>query len=228
MGYLPIFLDLTGRRCLIVGGGEVAERKVRALLEADARIRVVSPLLTSELRRMAAAGSIEYREREWQPQDLEDCALVFAATDDARLHEAIAAEARSRGIPINVADEPGLCDFIMPAIVRRGDVQIAVSTSGASPALASRIRRDLEAIFGEEYAMVAQILRAVRSYLLEHQRDAAARARVLRGLAHSDLAERVREADWIAVNNLLQDHVGAGLDRLGIRPRELSEHSRIA
>ncbi len=222
MGYLPIFVSVSGRRCVIVGGGEVAERKVRALLDAGAEVRVVSPALTPGLDHLAATRAIEHRARRWQSGDLDDCVLAFAATDDPQLHRAIAAEARSLKIPINVADEPDLCDFIAPSVVRRGELQIAISTSGASPALAARIRRDLEAILGPEYEAVAQILRAARSYLRAHESDAYERARTLQAIAFSAIAEMVRDNDWPGVDRLLREHLGAGLEGLGIRAREIS------
>jgi len=216
MGYLPIFVSLQGRRCVVIGGGEVAERKVATLLDAGACVCVISPTLTSGLRQLSSRGAFEHLARAWQPGDIADFALAFAATDDPGAHRAIAAEAREAGIPINVADEPDLCDFITPSIVRRGDLQIAISTAGASPALASRIRRDLEAIIGPEYETITAILRAARSYLRETNRDARERARILQAIAFSDIAERVREASWESIDRLLMEHLGAGLDRLGI------------
>ncbi len=222
MGHLPIFMNLKGRRCVVIGGGEVAERKVLALLEAGAQVRVVSPRLEPGLRQLKKANVIEYHARRWEPGDLEGFAIAFAATDDAAAHRAIAAEARALGALLNVADEPELCDFIVPSVVRRGDLQIAISTSGASPALASRIRRDLEEIFGPEYEVVARILRSARSYLRETERDAKARARLAQAIAFSDLAIYVRDGDWPRVDSLLIAYLGVGLARLGLKPEELS------
>jgi precorrin-2 dehydrogenase/sirohydrochlorin ferrochelatase len=216
MGYLPIFLNLEGRRCLVVGGGEVAERKVTALLDAGAQVRLVSPALTPVLRQLSASGSVEYLPRAWEPGDLSECVLAFAATDDRELHCAIAAEARALGVPLNVADEPDLCDFISPSVVRRGDLQIAISTSGASPALASRMRRDLEAMVGAEYETVTSIMRAVRLHLQAHERDPRERARILQAIARSEIASLVREEDWAGLDSLLRTHLRLGLDRLGI------------
>jgi len=222
MGHLPIFLNLKGRRCVVIGGGEVAERKVLMLLEAGAQVRVVSPHLGPGLRQLKEANVMEYRARPWEPGDLKGFAIAFAATDDSGVHRAIAAEARSLGVLLNVADEPELCDFIAPSVVRRGDLQIAISTSGASPALASRIRRDLEEIFGPEYEAVTRILRSARSYLRETERDAKVRARLAQAVAFSDLAMYVRDGDWLSVDSLLIAHLGVGLARLGLKPEELS------
>ena len=228
MSYLPIFVSLKGRRCIVVGGGEVAERKVAALLDAGARVRVISPALTPGLRQLASTGAIEHAARAWQPGDIVDCTLAFAATDDPQIHRAVAAEARAAGIPINVADDPDLCDFITPSVVRRGDLQIAISTAGASPALASRIRRDLEVVIGPEYETVTIILRAARSYLRQTNRDPRERARILQAIAFSDIAERVREANWQSIDHLLMHHLGVGLDRLGISAQTLSRTQEIA
>ena len=228
MGYLPIFVNLKGRRCVVVGGGEVAERKVAALLDVGARVCVISPKLTSALRQLSSTGAVEHVERAWQPGDITDCTLAFAATDDPQAHRAIAAEAGAAGIPINVADEPDLCDFITPSVVRRGDLQIAISTAGASPALASRIRRDLEAIIGPEYETVALILRAARSYLRETRRDPRERARILQAIAFSDIPERVREANWKSIDRMLTQHLGAGFDRLGLSTQNLSRAQQIS
>ena len=222
MGYLPIFVNLKGRRCVVIGGGEVAERKVAVLVDAGARVCVISPTLTSGLQELSSTGVIEHVARERRPGDITGCTLAYAATNDTQVHRVIAAEARDAGIPINVADEPDLCDFITPSVVRRGDLQIAISTAGASPALASRIRRDLEDLIGAEYETVTLILRAARSYLRETRRDARERARILHAIAFSDIAARVRETDWQSIDRLLTEHLGAGFDRLGLNAQALS------
>jgi precorrin-2 dehydrogenase/sirohydrochlorin ferrochelatase len=220
MGYLPICVNLEGRQCVVAGGGEVAERKVLVLLESGARVRVISAKLTPELQRLASAQAFEHLDREWQSGDLEGCMFAFAATDDPRVGRLMAGEARAQRVPINVADAPELCDFIMPSVVRRGDLQIAVSTSGASPALASRIRRDLQAIIGPEYGTVTEIMRAARTYVRTRQHDSRQRARTLQAIALSDIAEHVRRADWAAIDRLLNQHLGAGLDALRINHRQ--------
>jgi precorrin-2 dehydrogenase/sirohydrochlorin ferrochelatase len=218
MGYLPISVNLDERRCVVAGGGEVAERRVIALLRAGARVCVISPKLTAELQRLATGKAFEHIAREWKSGDLKGCVLAFAATDEPEVHRAIAAEARALDVPINVADEPELCDFITPSVVRRGDLQIAISTSGASPALASRIRRDLQVIIGPEYETVTQIMRAARSYLRARQHDARQRARTLQAIAASSIVEYVRQADWAAIDALLKQHLRVGLDTLRIAP----------
>jgi precorrin-2 dehydrogenase/sirohydrochlorin ferrochelatase len=154
--YFPAFLDLRGRRCLVVGGGEIGERKTRALLECGARVTVVSLSFTSGLAALAEVGQIERRARTLRRVDLRACALVIAATGDPRADEATAALARRCRVLVNVVDRRGQCDFIMPSVLRRGELQIAVSTGGRSPALARDIRRRLEDLFGPEYASSAR------------------------------------------------------------------------
>jgi len=150
--YFAAFLDLRGRRCLVVGGGEIGERKARALLQCGAQVTVVSPALTRGLAALAAAGRVVDRRRTFRRSDLRGCALVVAATGDPSVDAAVAALGRRAHVLVNVVDRPELCDFILPSVLQRGELQIAVSTGGRSPALAREIRRRLEALFGPEYA----------------------------------------------------------------------------
>jgi len=150
----PIFLDLSGRRCVVVGGGEVAGRKARKLLQARARVVVISPEMGAELESVA----VEVHRRPYREGDLEGAYLAFAATDSREVNAAVAREARERGIPVNVADRPSDGDFALPSTLRRGALQVAVSTGGASPTLARRIRDELEEVFGPEWAGVVEEL----------------------------------------------------------------------
>lgn len=222
MRYLPVLLRLDGRCCVVVGGGEVAERKVRALLEVEAQVALIAPALTPALAAMAKVGAIVHRCVDFQPGGLDGAALVYVATDDPALDAAVAAEARRRGIPVNVADAPELCSFITPAVVRRGPLQIAVSTSGASPAIARRLRAELERRFGPEYGPLLEIMRAARRMLREREPDARARARMLNALAASDLAECLVRGQWARADRLLTECTGAGMVELGIDPTLLN------
>ncbi len=160
--YYPIFLDLAQRSCLVVGGGPVAERKVCGLLEAEASVVVVSPSLTPTLHRWASNGAIAHIPRAFRDEDVEGCALVIGATDQGEVNRHVALAARRRGIWVNIVDTPMACDFIAPAVVRRGALQIAISTGGKSPTLAKQLREGLEALIGPEYGDVADILGALR------------------------------------------------------------------
>lgn len=228
MSYLPVFLRLDGRLCVVVGGGEIAERKVRALLDAEARVVVVSPKPTAALRAMAAAGAIVQIGRRFRPADLDGAALVHVAVDDAALGVEVAAEAGRRAIPVNVVDMPDLCTFITPAVARRGALQIAVSTSGASPALARALREELEARFGPEYSLLLEILRAARRLLRQREPDAPKRARILDTLARSGLAHCLAHGEAARAERLVIKHVGAGLVELGIDPALLNTERRAA
>jgi len=149
--YFPAFLDLRGRRCLVVGGGAVGTHKAQALAECGARVTVVSPTATPALAALAAAGRLVRRPRPFVERDLRGAALVVAATGVAAVDRAVAALARRRRVLVNVVDRPPECDFIVPSVLRRGPLQIAVSTGGRSPALAREIRRELEALFPHDY-----------------------------------------------------------------------------
>jgi precorrin-2 dehydrogenase / sirohydrochlorin ferrochelatase len=159
----PMFLRLEGRHCLVVGAGVIAEGKITALLSAGARVTVVAPHARRRIACMARRGRIEWHAREFQLRDLAGVFLVIAATSSPKLHQRIWRAARRRGVLCNVVDDPPLCDFYYPAIVRRGPLQIAISTSGQSLALAQQLRHQLEAQFGPAYATwVAQLGRARR------------------------------------------------------------------
>ena len=216
MAYLPIFLDVTGRRCVVVGGGEVAARKVAGLLEAGADVVVVSPSLTVELAALARERRIHHINREYATGDFSGAALIYAATDDPELHQRLHADARDLGIPINVADVPALCTFIAPAVMTRGSLKIAVSTQGASPATAKSIIKRLERMFGPEYALALEVLRVARHHLQAHEPDIRKRAMKLTALAASRIPQYLRKGDLDAVEKILRRELNAGLDVLGL------------
>jgi uroporphyrin-III C-methyltransferase / precorrin-2 dehydrogenase / sirohydrochlorin ferrochelatase len=162
----PAFLKLDGRPCLVVGAGKVAESKIESLARCGAGVRVVAPQATEAVRAMARAGEIVWEQRAFEPSDLADVFLVVAATSSRELHEAIFAQARQANILCNAVDEPERCDFYYPAVVRRGPLQIAVSTSGRAPVLAQQIRKELEEQFGPEYDPWTEELGRARSRML--------------------------------------------------------------
>jgi len=212
MGYIPIFLDVTGRQCVVVGGGEVAARKVESILEAGARVTVVSPRLSPQMAAMVDNGLVTHLARNYERGDIRGCVLVYAATDDPKVHRELAAEARALGIPVNVVDVPELCSFIAPAVVKRGALQIAISTGGASPAFAARLRRNLEDQFGDEYACTLEVLRAARRRLHAEEIDPAVRMRRLKDLANSTLPDAIAARDVPAIDRILATHLGDGVD----------------
>jgi siroheme synthase-like protein len=163
MAYYPIFVEMAGRGVLVVGGGNVAEGKVAGLLMAEADVTVVAPELTPKLRRQYEAGAFRYDAREYRDGDLEGFEVCFVATDDGAVNAQVAAEGKQRGIWVNAADDPAYCDFILPSVVRQGDVVVAASTGGSSPALARRLREDLTAFLSDDYAPLAELLAEVRA-----------------------------------------------------------------
>ena len=174
MSYYPIFLELTGRRCVVIGGGVVAERKVDGLLAAGAQITIVSPEISQGLRLLFTQRSIKYVPRKYQNGDLAGSALAFVATEEGATTTAVFSEARERGIWVNCADVPSCCDFILPAVIRRGELAVAISSGGASPAATRAIREELESYLTEEFAQLVQTASEVRADL--RQRSIHARA----------------------------------------------------
>ncbi|MGH7846964.1 MAG: precorrin-2 dehydrogenase/sirohydrochlorin ferrochelatase family protein [Candidatus Binatia bacterium] len=169
MSYYPIFLEMERRRCVVIGGGPVAERKVAGLLAAGAAITVISPKQTEPLSSMAQKGDVKLVCRVYRPGDLDGYELAFVATGNEEVDAAVFGEGQERGVWVNAADDPACCDFILPAVVRRGDLTVAVATGGASPALARLIREELESYLSEDYAALAEIAVDARKEL---KRDA--------------------------------------------------------
>ena len=158
-------LKLAGRRCLVIGGGEIGLEKVEGLLACDGDVTLISPDAVPELQALAAEGSIAWEQRAYAgPEDLEGAFMVIASTDDTDINIAVYNDAERRAMLVNVVDVPPLCNFILPAIVRTGPLAIAISTAGASPALAKRMKREIEGQFGEPYARLAVMLNDVRGW----------------------------------------------------------------
>lgn len=160
--YYPINLVLENKKCVVIGAGAVAERKVRRLLECRAQVSVISPKITSGLKRLAAKKKILFKNKEAGLKDLNGAYLVIAATSDRKINSLVSSYCRKKGILINVVDFPQECNFILPSIVRRGSLTISISTDGISPALAKKIRLNLEKNFGVEYAKLLRILKEIR------------------------------------------------------------------
>ena len=182
----PIVLDVTDRPCLVVGGGPIAEGKVRGLLAAGARVTVVSPTLTPALAALAAEGRIAHRARGYAEGDLEGAALALAATGDRAVSAAVLAEGRARGVWVNAADDPERCDFFLPAVLRRGALAVAVSTGGASPALTRAVRDELERRLPPELGDLVEVVAEVRRELRE--RAVPVTAEAWRGALDDELA----------------------------------------
>lgn len=165
--YYPIFLDISGKRCVVVGGGQVAWRKVTSLLENNAVVEVVSPVICPEIQKLADSGKIVLKQKAYQTGDLKGAVLAIAATDDSDTNTQVSSEGRANSILVNVVDDAAKSDFILPSCLQRGDLTIAVSTSGRSPALARKIRTLLETQFSREYSDITLMINEVRSEMLK-------------------------------------------------------------
>jgi precorrin-2 dehydrogenase/sirohydrochlorin ferrochelatase len=208
----PMFARLEGRACLVVGGGAVAERKVKDLLLAGAQVTVVSPNFTSTLMELAARGEIQLRHEPFRAAQITGQTLVIGATNDPEVNARVSAVARGQGIWVNIVDAPELCSFIVPAQVRRRDLTVAIGTGGASPALARRLRQDLEDYLDSGYGRYLEILQAVRERLLAVRRGHADNAELFRRLVDSPLKEALAEPDLQQARAILQEILGEVLD----------------
>lgn len=210
MRYYPINLDVKDRPCLVVGGGGVGERKVRTLLDCGARITVVTPQATEYLEGLVSKGEIELETRGYQRDDLEGKFLVIGATDNEALNQTISKDAGERGMLCNIADRPEVCNFVLPAIVRQGDLLIAISTSNKSPAVARRTRKILEKEFGPEYAVLINLMGAIRQKLLAQSKSPEAHKLMFERLLDEGLLEMIREERIDDVDRLLGVVLGNG------------------
>ncbi len=201
----PINLvNLERRLCVVVGGGAVAARKVTDLLKVNARITIISPQITPELEEHVAAGRVALVQRPYHPGDLHGAFLVIAATNDPDVNHTVAQEAEDLGCLVNVVSEPMLSNFIMPAVVRRGDLTIAISSGGASPGLAQYLRMQLEETIGEEYAILAELLGTLRLAGRSEDETASQRRALLQRALNSGILEVIREGGREAARAHLQ------------------------
>jgi len=194
-GYPIVLVDLVNTPCVVIGGGEVAARKVAALLQAGARPVVISPTLCKRLRSQVEAGQIDAMEREYQIGDLAGVRLVIAATDDPQTNETVWREAQAAGCLVNVVDDPPRCNFYVPATVHRGDLTLSISTGGKSPLLARRIRQALETQFDPSYGDYVELLGELRPRIQEQVADPARRKRFWSALLDSDILALLQAGD---------------------------------
>ena len=210
MRYYPVNLDIRNRKCLVVGGGSVGTRKVMTLLDCGATVTVVSLVATSQLQELSNNGIITLEQRPFQASDLERKFLVIGATNDQKLNQKIHAEAERLGILCNIADRPEACNFILPSIVNRGDLVIAISTSGKSPAFAKKMRKDLEKQFGGEYTDFLMLMGAIRKKLLAKSHKPEAHKHLFEQLIRRRLVEMIRDRKDKDINVLLYEVLGEG------------------
>ncbi len=191
--YMICLVGLQLRQAVVIGGGAVAAQKIQGLLPTEVKVTVISPALNSELQMLVEQGKLTHIAREYQNGDLDGAYLVIAATDDPEVNHAVWAEAQARGCLINVVDDPEHCTFISPAMVRRGDLNIAISTGGGSPALARWMRMRLEAIIGVEYSLLAEIMGELRHEINQGFPPGKARLAAAMRVLNSDILTVIRE-----------------------------------
>jgi precorrin-2 dehydrogenase / sirohydrochlorin ferrochelatase len=199
MSYYPVFLNLSGKKAVVVGGGMVARRKIETLLEYGAIVHVISKDLTVDLQDRLNNGDIRLISSEFNERYIEDAFLVIVATNDKVLNRRVSEAAKMRNILVNAVDQPEECSFIVPSVIRRGDLLIAISTSGKSPAMARKIRETLADQFGKEYEYFLNIMGRVRTQLLSKDISEDERGRIFHDLVDSDLLELIRKQDIIGV-----------------------------
>lgn len=223
MSFYPVFLDLKGRLVLVIGGGRVAARKAASLLEAGASVRLVSLEFHPAAKDLAGDPAVSLNQRAFEPGDFKGACLCICATNDEATNRAVAAEAKKRGIFVNVVDVPQHCSFIVPASLRRGELCLAISTGGASPAAARWVRRSLEDRFGPEWGPYLRLMRKVRGHVLAGSTDSDANKALFTALAESELRLAVAGRDPAAVNRILESVLGHGHDlaMLGLGPSDL-------
>lgn len=207
--YYPVYLDLNGRLAVIVGGGKVAQRKAKTLAGYGADVVIVEPLVSPELLELQEQGLATIEQRGYVRGDLDGAFLVVCATDSEEVNRAVFAEAEERGCLVNVVDVPELCNFIVPSIVRRGPLQIAISTGGAAPTVAKRLRKRFQDEFGEEWADYVELMGTVRVLVMERVPGGEAQRKpIFEAIADSDLLERLRAGEKPDAEDVFAEFAG--------------------
>jgi len=210
MHYYPIFLDIKGRNCLVVGGGSVGTRKVETLLDCGALVAVVSLEVSEALKQLSDQQGITLKLRAYRSKDLDGKFLVIGATNNENLNQQISADAAQRNMLCNIADRPSVCNFILPSIVQRGDLMLAISTSGKSPAYAKKLRQDLEHQFGHEYAVFLELMGAIRTRLLKEAHEPEQHKPLFQKIIQSDIISLIQNKHYQEIDQLLFDVLGPG------------------
>ena len=208
MKYFPVNLDIVGRKCTVIGGGQVAARKVGNLLACGGEVQVISPELTTELQQLQQAKHIGWLQRQYRQGDLRGSFLVIAATDDEQVQAEVFSEAEENGQLINVADVPQRCNFILPATVKRDDLTISISTAGKSPALARQLRQNLAEMIGSEYGTLAEIMGLLRPDVLKQGRPHEENKIIFGALLHEHFIDWIRQGNWEMIKEHLSRTLG--------------------
>lgn len=216
MSLYPVNLDIRDLLCVIIGGGTVASRKIESLLPCGAQIRVVSPMVIEQIAERAQAGLLDWQQKEYEQDDLSGAKLVFAATDNPIIQKQIVADADAAGILVNVIDMPESCSFQVPASFRRGGLLLTVATGGGSPALAARIRKELETSYGPEYGVLVALMAAVREEIVASSDDPVEHKQMFDKLLDSDILNCIQQERWGKLGTLMQNILPARIDALSL------------
>lgn len=206
--FYPVLVDLQGKKALVVGGGKVAQRKIETLLEHGATVQVVAKELTASLEELRRAERIEFLGEEFSETFVDGVFVVFAATDDASLNRRVSRTAQQRSLLVNAVDQPADCNFIVPSVLSRGDLVIAVSTSGKSPAFARKVRVELEQSFGEEYGLFLNLMGNLRKEILRLGLSQEENKSTFEDLVTSDLLTAIREKNWDLASQIIEKILG--------------------
>ncbi|MBW2218926.1 MAG: bifunctional precorrin-2 dehydrogenase/sirohydrochlorin ferrochelatase [Deltaproteobacteria bacterium] len=212
MKYYPINLDINNRECLVVRAGSVGTRKVKTLIDCSARVTVVSPEVSDEILSLETNNRIKVKKRPYKAQDLEGMFLVIGATGDESTNRKISLDAGRLNLLYNIADLPEACNFILPAIVKKGDLLISISTSGKSPAFAKKLRKDLEKQFGEEYSLFLKLMGCIRKKLLSEKHEPEAHKHFFEAIIEKGLLDLIKEKKTGDIDTLLYEVLGDGYE----------------
>ncbi len=189
--FFPIHLNLKGKKCLVIGGGKVAERKVEALLRCSAEINLISPTITDYLQKIVNRGIIQYFNRLYQQKDLDNCFIVISACNDKCINEKIAKACHQKNIPVNVVDDPSNCSFIIPSVLQRGALTIAVSTQGKCPMLSKKIREKIESTLGPEYAEYTELISEARQKIIQKIQCPIEKKRIMENILSKKIVQLI-------------------------------------
>lgn len=208
----PVSLDIDGKRCLVVGGGTVAARKIKALLLCGGKVQIISPQGCQPIVNLAESGAITWLQRGYRPGDVKEAFLVFAATDDPEVQKMVAEDAARHHVLLNSADNPPTSDFHVPAKIRRGDLVIAVSTGGGSPALARLLKMQLAREYGEEYGVLVELMARIRRLVVNRTSDTEKNKTLFQSILELPVLDCIKRSDWAELQRQLETEIGDHID----------------
>jgi len=212
MRYYPIYADISKKRCVVVGGGEVAWRKVERLMECGADVVVIGTELVGNLALLVREGKVRHIPDEYKKEYITDAWLVIGATDCDDVNGAVCLDSRALKIPVNIVDDPEQCDFILPSVYRRGDLAMAISTGGKSPALAKMIRKELERCYGPEYQVLLDIMGTLRKEIIARGNPSDENKRIFEAILNTDILHQIRNHNVVEISRIVREAAGVEVD----------------